>query len=498
MFIEQIRGWSQIQATTPRNYSIQNIENVSIEYLLSLDVQKIKKEKEEIDAELSLLKQKWMLIKNEMQELASRIGSVLNNFPNQITTNLEEKDFPKLSLIIGDKLIDIDSYLSDLREQHEKLVKDNTDETSENSPDLQAKLDEYENKLISLNTQLREINSEYNLEKDSLKYSTDRYESIENDIKKHLDIKRIINLGATDELSIVKGSCPTCKQAINDVLIENFSEPMSIDENINFLHSQKDALKYIINTNSKKLDALLTKKMALQNEIRKLREIIISIKSDMVSTQNISEHKIRERIYMEQRIQHIEKERDLFEEKIESLLNIISSISENRKRKAGLTSDHFSKNDRSKLDEFTKIFSELLNKYGYRSTRVGRIIISEDNYRPICSEEGFEISLDSSASDNIRIIWAYTVSLLILAQKYSTNHWGIIILDEPEQQRMKEASSAELYNSFSFNTPSSYQSIIATSESGNNLLAKVKNIECNFMDFGEKVITPEKDWKYKG
>ena len=63
---------------------------------------------------------------------------------------------------------------------------------------------------------------------------------------------------------------------------------------------------------------------------------------------------------------------------------------------------------------------------------------------------------------------------------------------------MKEASSAELYNSFSFNTPSSYQSIIATSESGNNLLAKVKNIECNFMDFGEKVITPEKDWKYKG
>ena len=40
---------------------------------------------------------------------------------------------------------------------------------------------------------------------------------------------------------------------------------------------------------------------------------------------------------------------------------------------------------------------------------------------------------DSSASDNIRAIWAYTIALILTSKHYKANWPGIIIFDEPGQ-----------------------------------------------------------------
>ena len=44
------------------------------------------------------------------------------------------------------------------------------------------------------------------------------------------------------------------------------------------------------------------------------------------------------------------------------------------------------------------------------------------------------MKFDSSASDGIRTIWAYTLALLQVSIEKDGNHPGVIIFDEPAQQ----------------------------------------------------------------
>ena len=48
--------------------------------------------------------------------------------------------------------------------------------------------------------------------------------------------------------------------------------------------------------------------------------------------------------------------------------------------------------------------------------------------------DGFDMKFDSSASDGIRVIWAFTMALLQVSVEKQGNHPGIIIFDEPAQQ----------------------------------------------------------------
>lgn len=48
--------------------------------------------------------------------------------------------------------------------------------------------------------------------------------------------------------------------------------------------------------------------------------------------------------------------------------------------------------------------------------------------------DGFDMKFDSSASDGIRVIWAFTMALLQTSIEKDGNHPGVIIFDEPAQQ----------------------------------------------------------------
>ena len=80
-------------------------------------------------------------------------------------------------------------------------------------------------------------------------------------------------------------------------------------------------------------------------------------------------------------------------------------------------------------------FVYYLNCFGYDSVgNISRVEISPDKLIPIIN--GFDIKFDSSASDGVRVIWAFTLSLLKTSLKYGGNHPGILIFDEPGQQSM--------------------------------------------------------------
>ena len=91
-------------------------------------------------------------------------------------------------------------------------------------------------------------------------------------------------------------------------------------------------------------------------------------------------------------------------------------------------------------------FVENLRKYGYKSVAsLGDIEISKESYLPVI--EDFDMKFDSSASDNIRAIWAYTIALMQTSMEMQGNHPCVLIFDEPNQHSIISKDMGEFFDS---------------------------------------------------
>jgi hypothetical protein len=70
------------------------------------------------------------------------------------------------------------------------------------------------------------------------------------------------------------------------------------------------------------------------------------------------------------------------------------------------------------------------------SLNPAEINISRDNYVPEASD--INLTADVSGSDLIRLHWAYLMGLLELGLSVQTNHPGLLIMDDPQQQSVEE------------------------------------------------------------
>jgi hypothetical protein len=107
------------------------------------------------------------------------------------------------------------------------------------------------------------------------------------------------------------------------------------------------------------------------------------------------------------------------------------------------------------------------------------------------TNEGFElVALDFSASDNIRLIWAYLLGLLEVATSVRTNHPGLVVFDEPRQQAAARVSMEALLRRASVAASDSSQVLFATSEPQDSLEAMLHGIPANVRIFDNKILQP--------
>jgi hypothetical protein len=99
------------------------------------------------------------------------------------------------------------------------------------------------------------------------------------------------------------------------------------------------------------------------------------------------------------------------------------------------------------------------------------------------------IKSDASATDFVRLIWAYILSLYKVSFVHNCNHPSIIIFDEPAQHSMAIQSFNILLQEFSNN--SELQSIVAASfdESDDVFLVATKDTSFHLINIEKKLIS---------
>jgi len=102
------------------------------------------------------------------------------------------------------------------------------------------------------------------------------------------------------------------------------------------------------------------------------------------------------------------------------------------------------------------------------------------------------MKFDSSASDNIRAIWAYTLALLRTSIDTGGNHPQIIIFDEPAQHSIVTEDVISFFNEI-LAIPGSIQVILGITLNDDNIRKAIKDFDekrLNIINVGNRAFQP--------
>ncbi|HEJ7998285.1 TPA: hypothetical protein SMI16_003735 [Serratia liquefaciens] len=495
-YVEQTRGWGGILNVIPTYLGIKDLSQNIIEYTLNLDVSRIRRKREHFLDKKKNLEVRWENSINELVSKAKNYGYFLSNrIPEKLNikseiyndSDLYSFDKEKRETYLNNDIITLREELNELNKEHAPSINENiiSDKLSRRIEDLSLYLVENENAAATLISDFD--NSQQYLNSIS-KSITDVKESL----RKYKDIEKLQQLGSEEEFSFIRGLCPTCNQSVIDNLLPDTDKNriLSTSENIKYLEKTLNVFEDMKKSEWRKTESKKSNLQIINERIKSIRHEIRSIRKSLISSDDIAtREKIRREIELENKIDRLcillQQEKEIKD----SLQAIIIEWKESVSALDRLPYDGFSSKDREKLSLLENSFKHYLKKFGYKSTSIEHFEISKQTYKP--SIDGVDLGSEASASDNIRVIWSYLYSMLMLdtfERDIITNHLGLLILDEPRQQETKDVN----FKTFIETTTNTYsvhkQVIIGTSEKFQDLLSMIEGLNVNLLHFDKNII----------
>ncbi|WP_282396729.1 hypothetical protein [Pseudomonas sp. PS01298] len=465
-FVEQKKGWSSIQATTPLFFKIKEAKRRSIEFLLALETNSIVKKKHFIKTSIDDVSYSWKICKKNLSLAAARISGEVTGIPDtpevsfdpyKIDIAVKSKDqWRSIQFLKSETEAALDIFLKEMQEKNNEQV---------NDLKVVEEIESRKTKARALTYSANSIEEDISYSAQQIQSATVRVTRLKEDQRKYEDLKKIGKLDIVKDSSLGGATCPTCSQGISDNLVnlEDSSSIMSLDESLNYIKEQSKLVESI-------RAGLQTEKRLKETELGKLNVEISSLFEEMIRLQKtvispdgvLMEENLRKKINLENLIRsysdgilailqarleldkHVKEYKRLIESRRKLPQNILSVL------------------DSEKLFELRGHVVKLLKNFGFSSFKPDLIQISEETYLP--TREGFDLGFDTSASDGIRIIWSYLIGLFKLSEDYETNHPQVLIFDEPRQQEAKKVSFTELLKESAAACAMRGQIILATSE----------------------------------
>lgn len=446
--IEQKVGWSDFLATIPY-FNLRDKEKRAIEFLLKLDSWTIEERKQEVARLKQNVELKWSDVLIQINELARRSATKVNGISDRPSVlNGTEQFFLSYSTI--DKEYSLADYIlllnDDLVELEINEIPKIQDISKEKESELSTITDEYN--IIAV--QYDDLANKKNAIAANIATIRERLKQIEEELihnKHHLKVKK---LASDKNLSLGNDICPTCRQSIRDSLLplDSIQNPMNIEQNIQYLDAQKSMIKVYLENHSRELSGIQQKINHLEAESVSKRERIRAIKKDLISDERLpSVELIERRIKLKHRLDFYLDIEQEFEKLTFQLSGISNEWEEVLSEEIKLPKESFSNEDFAKLRHLNISFIELLKRFDYGSKSLTDLSISKDKLIPVAEGQyniKYNMRLDSSASDLVRAIAAYTCALYRVSERHQTNHPGLVMFDEPGTQETAISTLREI------------------------------------------------------
>ncbi|BCF95988.1 hypothetical protein PPGU19_005570 [Paraburkholderia sp. PGU19] len=488
--VEQKHGWSGIQANLPTYLGIRELSKRAIEFVLKLDAASIQAERQAVAERDASLRSQW---KNAISGLKAVIASThgrIKDVPRDPVPDWPPTPEPSFEVARDGVWKPWNSAKSDTEFALDSLRQTETPTNDEIATLARTELNVSESELAEVDFAATTALEALDLESAQQRALISRISSLEEDLRRNQDAEKLRKFGSIAEWELNRDTCPTCHQHLADTLLSQNDEPqiMPLSENIEFIRAQLATFKRLqeagsiqIGLKSQNLDSLRARLGELQGKIRLLKQTLVGASGAPAAS------RIRRELELETAIATLKRAGQDFIDELAEFESLAAEWRDLEVRRKALPSKELSTLDEQKLSALQTFVREQLVTYGFKSIPAESISISHDNYRP--TRDGFNLGFDLSASDNIRIIWAYLEGILELSRGYATNHLGFLIFDEPRQQEAKEMSFAQLLSRTSESGVAKQQVIFATSEKWEKLKEMVSGLAVNTIRFEARVLS---------
>ncbi|GII72026.1 hypothetical protein Sme01_45020 [Sphaerisporangium melleum] len=463
LFVEQRRGWGGIQAQMPYFSGVSDVRRRSIEFLLDLDVGKLEAERLRLRSRETQLQNGWKATVKAFKDAIRGQGLITIGLPETLTVAWPPQEPPMVAESRDSNWIGLDDLLIELRQEHRRLesavLPRVRDDESESEDRLTAALEEAD-ALREASALLRE---EILREQTELHSLQDRLEALREDLRQHQDIITLQRLGSED-LERLHGDCPVCHQQLPTSLLITPTpvRTLSAQDTAAYIKQQIELFEVMERDTRRTLEAKTERWAAIRAQSADLRSQIRALRTTL-STPNgtPSVEAITRQVRLRERIDRYESVRERFYGLMGELERLGQDGRSVRAALGDLPSERLSPRDREKLNLLERSFVDQLRSYDFGSFSDERLRISPVDYLP--RREEFDLQADISASDSIRVIWAYLLGLLEISKRLATNHPLLLVLDEPRQQSAKEISFRALLQRAAQDSVD-HQIVFATSE----------------------------------
>lgn len=440
-FIEQKRGWSEIQANIPTTYGIKNVKRVAIEFCLGIDSFEYDKKVAKLKNKIESLEKEWEVLKNTAEGVADFNTVILEKIPD-LRANLDgfQIEFKYHEGSSSYTLVQKQRALGRLAEALDNNI-------SKATPSSE-KLELQQATLETIRREAERANSEISLAISSLSDIEIKITTLSNELDRYKQLKRLRAVGSSIEGDLETEKCPICESDLYDTLGESRAKrkPMTLDENIEFLKNQMDFYLNIKRKSEQSILQLRSESKLVRARVAKEEELLRDLKSDLKDINGDMRSLIRQKLQMEIDIKEIDKLTSSLDQLNEQAKRIYSSWKTNKDSLKRLKENAFSADKATVKAELLSKIKENLKTFNFTPVSINSISISDQTLRP--EQEGYDIVAETSASDYIRIIWAYTLALLQLAgEKNGVSHGGVVVFDEPRQHEASQLSFANLIRS---------------------------------------------------
>lgn len=450
-FIEQIKGWTDFFAAIP-NFGIKDSKKRIVEYILNLSTFEYEKQKNKYEENKKEITLKWDRQINKIKDKVNSVSGVLEGLPEEVRGKelLSSNKYDVYFKVADEESITLEEYHQNLRKEKEII------ELSINKPksNIEEKIIKLKSKLKKSLDDLIKIENSINVKNNELISLIDEESKILQEMENLTDLLKIekytnstINTGKA-----INGVCPTCDNPISASVYKHL-QVMGLKDNKEYLKSQKDILKTYIEVLKKEIKNEENYYRQLFEEYEADKEIIEYLEKDFINDKSLpSMATMKELVIIENKVNKIyELKKELIKLYL-GLNEIASEWDNNEKTKSPY---EMSIEDNNKLKLLESSLKILLKEFKYDSKRDDQIAVSKQEfakYFPIVTIEHGKpqnIKHNSSASDFVRSIWAYLISLYEVSNIREGNHLGLFLFDEPAQHAMTESSQRALFQKLS-------------------------------------------------
>lgn len=456
---------------------IREVHKRAVEFIMDLDVYKLEVQRERLAERLAANSKEWSAARQELERFVARSGGRVAALSESPVADPMALSNAHVQLAEGTGWIPLSSVISQLRASIAELSAKAVPAVEEQSEEVIQKLSQLTQHVDQLSVERIRVHGIQQLKIADMKSLKRRIGALEDDLAKNLDVQKLQRYSGVTA-ALTPDRCPTCEQALVDTLLQQdaLSAVMPISDNIEYIRSQKKMFEDILareqteeNDRRDQLSAIGRKLVDYYAQIRLLRSELVAPGG------NPSAAIIEERIRAESRLRDLEALQAILDDAVDLLDNLQKAHNALLIEQAKLPTEKLSFGDQDKLSRLTSFVQDQAKDFGFSTFSPAELSISQDSYRP--EKEGFEIGFETSASDAIRLKWAYQLGLLELASDTSTNHPGMLVFDEPRQQSSSRPSFQNLLNRAAKAKKRNQQVIFSTSEDLETLKAITYSID---------------------